>query len=78
MPLDLSLGQKNAFHGSGHFVAGDFAVDALNGRFFAGGHAAPQPQYPTPKREEARNVTMQCRRKFAMLFLECRESTAPS
>jgi hypothetical protein len=44
MPLDLSLGQKNAFHGSGHSVAGDFAVDALDGSFFAASHAAPNPR----------------------------------
>jgi hypothetical protein len=39
--LDPSLGQKNAFHYSGHSVAGDFAVDAFDGSFFAAGHAAP-------------------------------------
>ena len=44
MPLDLSLGEKNAFHCSGHFAAGDFAVDAFDGSFFAASHVAPQPQ----------------------------------
>jgi hypothetical protein len=41
MPLDLSLGQKNAFHGRRDFVAGHLAVDAFDGSFFAAGHTVP-------------------------------------
>jgi hypothetical protein len=40
MPLDLSLGQKNAFHGRRGFVAGHLAVDAFDSSFRATATAA--------------------------------------
>jgi hypothetical protein len=36
--MGFSLGQKYALYGSGHFVAGDLAVDAFDGCFFAASH----------------------------------------
>jgi hypothetical protein len=54
-----SLWQQCSFYRSGHFVAGNLAVDAFDSSFFTARHAAPQSQNATPEIQDARNVTTQ-------------------
>jgi hypothetical protein len=67
--MGSSFWQQYAFYRSGHFVAGDLAVDAFDGSFFTVRHAAPQSQNPTPERQDARNVTTQSIGRNSLGFL---------